>query len=343
MSSGVDNKRGEASKSSSSLTGRVHRTAQDLQRTIENLSVDGIMDGVAGEAVGSGYRGNATHAAHRQAGSANKREEERRKFTRAMHAALKRLDDINNRIGELDNEIAQHQRNIGVIDRMIEELQANGELEVNEDGTLKNDEYERLRKEYEKRTGKKLDPNDPEALMIALQEQRRWEEDQLERKGRERKGLEEDKRQLESELEHTAEIADKKERLAAKGKIMSKAREDTREAAISDSEDQLQKDEAREALGLSVDKHASLDGEEDTAETVKRASFSTAGFKPMAGGPKLGGTSVAKMTDPDGTNRLSLAETFNDASEGNDQAPEQPVGPDPVRIAIAPEQPSNLG
>ena len=92
--------------------GRVHRTAEDLQRTIENLSVDGIMDGVAGEAVGSGYRGNATHAAHRQAGSASKREEERRKFTRAMVRAMKELDRLNAEIdglnGKIDGILAKH-------------------------------------------------------------------------------------------------------------------------------------------------------------------------------------------------------------------------------------------
>lgn len=342
MSSGVDNKSGEAGKNSSGLTGRVHRTAQDLQRTIENLSVDGIMDGVAGEAVGSGYRGNATHAAHRQTGSAAKREEERRKFTRAMHAALKRLDDINNRIGELDNEIAQHQRNIGVIDRMIQELQANGELEVNEDGTLKNDEYERLRKEYEERTGKKLDPNDPEALMIALQEQRRWEQKQLDWKENERKGLEEEKNELEDKLDQTAQIVDREQRIEQTGKALKEAKEDTREAAISDFDKQVRKDEAREALGLSVEKHASLDGEQETAETVTRASFKPAGFKPMTGAPELRATSVAKSADPQEAYSPSLKEPFRLAAEGNGQAPE-PVGPEPIRIAIAPENPSNPG
>ncbi|WP_416899477.1 MAG: hypothetical protein ACMVY4_07140 [Minwuia sp.] len=333
---------GDRKNSDGSLTGRVHRTAQDLQRTIENLSVDGIMDGVAGEAVGSGYRGNATHAAHRQTGSANKRDEERRKFTRAMHAALKRLDDINNRIGELDNEIAQHQRNIGVIDRMIEELQANGELEVNEDGTLKNDEYQRQREAYEKRTGKKLDPNDPEALMIALQEQRRWEQRQLDWKQNERKGLEEEKNQLEDKLDRTAQIVDREERVDRTGEVLKEAKKDTREAAISDFDNQERKDEAREALGLSVTKQASLDGEQDTSETVKRASFKPAGFKPMTGGPELWATSIAKSADPDGAKPPSLAEPFKMAAEGDGQAPEPP-NPEPIRIANAPDQPSNLG
>lgn len=103
---------GDRKSSDGSLTGRVHRTAQDLQRTIENLSVDGIMDGVEDEAVGSGYRGNATHAAHRQAGSASKREEERRKFTRAMVRAMKELDHLNAEIdglnGKIDGILANH-------------------------------------------------------------------------------------------------------------------------------------------------------------------------------------------------------------------------------------------
>lgn len=333
---------GDRKSNDGSLTGRVHRTAQDLQRIIGNLSVDGIMDGVAGEAVGSGYRGNATHAAHRQAGSANKRDEERRKFTRAMHAALKRLDDINNRIGELDNEIAQHQRNIGVIDRMIEELQANGELEANEDGTLRNDEYERLRKEYEKRTGKKLDPNDPEALMIALQEQRRWEEDQLERKGRERKGLEEEKSQLEDKLDQADQIVNREQRIEQKGRVMNEADEDTREATISDSKDQVKKDEASEALGLDVETQSNFDQAGQYGQSVKQVSFKSAGFEPMAGGPELGGTSVSKWIAPDGTSPLSLTEPFTRAAEGNGDIP-KPVGPEPIRIATAPEQPSNLG
>jgi len=343
MSRGIDNKDSGAFKSSSELVGRVHRTARDLERTIENLSVDHLMDGVAGGAVGSGLRGGATlQVANSYGGGAQKREEERRKFTRAMHAALRRMEEIDLRLGELDREISQHKANISVIDRMIEEIQANGELEVNDDGTLKNDEYERLRKQYEKRTGKKLDPNDSDAMLIALMEQREWEKDQLDRKGRERDELEQEKDDLEASLEKTSHIVDRDERIEKTGEVLKQAKADTREAAITDMDEQVRKDEAREALDLDVETQRDFDQSGQTGEIVERAAFKPAGFKPKLGGLSDRPTSIAKLTDKDAVDAAPLKPSFTAAAKG-DGAEVAPATLGPVRLTSAPETPSNVG
>lgn len=107
MSGGVENKSGGAGKNSGGLTGKVHRNAKDLERLIENLSVDGMMDGVEGGVVGSGLRGGSTLATTMgPGGNATKRDEERRKFTRAMYRAMKEYERLSAEIAELDAKIA---------------------------------------------------------------------------------------------------------------------------------------------------------------------------------------------------------------------------------------------
>ena len=160
---------GDRKSSDGSLTGRVHRTTQDLQRTIENLSVDGIMDGVAGEAVGSGYRGNATLMAHSQAGagsdSRKEREERQKELRRAIQAAIGRMDA---RIADIDarrGDIADMLEGVGEV---IDTINDDKGVELDDEGNLKNKAAERALREYEKRTGTKVDRTDPDAVLEAM-------------------------------------------------------------------------------------------------------------------------------------------------------------------------------
>lgn len=160
---------GDRKSSDGSLTGRVHRTAQDLQRTIENLSVDGIMDGVAGEAVGSGYRGNATLMAHSHAGagsdSRKEREERQKELRRAIQAAIGRMDA---RIADIDarrGDIADMLEGIGEV---IDTINDDKGVELDDEGNLKNKAAEKALREYEKRTGTKVDRTDPDAVLEAM-------------------------------------------------------------------------------------------------------------------------------------------------------------------------------
>lgn len=331
-------------QSSSDFVSKVHRITADLERLIHNLSVDGMMDDVADDSVGAGLRGSASLISRNQSGGAiaKKKEEERKRFVRAVHAALRRLDEINDRLAELDQEIGQHKENINVIDQMIDELQANGELEVNEDGSLKSDEYERQRKAYEKRTGKKLDPNDPDAMIIALMEQRAWEENQLNRKSRERNELEDEKEELETKLDQTSQIVDRDERIRETGKVLNEEQADTREAAITDMEKQVRKDEARESLGLDVETQSDFDQSGQNGDAVDRVAFKPSGFKPTLGGLSTRPTSIAKLSGEEGVAGPKLSIPFKAAAIGDGSSPE-PATMEPIQIAASPDASSNMG
>lgn len=160
---------GDRNNSDGSLTGRVHRTAQDLQRTIENLSVDGIMDGVAGEAVGSGYRGNATLMAHSHAGagsdSRREREERQKELRRAIQAAIGRMDARIAGIDARRRDIADMLDGVGEV---IDTINDDKGVELDDEGNLKNKAAEKALREYEKRTGTKVDRTDPDAVLEAM-------------------------------------------------------------------------------------------------------------------------------------------------------------------------------
>lgn len=168
MSRGIDNKDSGAFKSSSKLVGKVHRTARDLERTIENLSVDHLMDNVAGGAVGSGFRGSATlQSAISGAGGQRKKDERKREaaLRRAINDALERMDQQLAAIDLRRGEIAEMLQ--GAED-VIETINNGEAVELDDDGTLKNKAAEKALKEFEKRTGKKVDRNDPDAVLEAL-------------------------------------------------------------------------------------------------------------------------------------------------------------------------------
>lgn len=95
-------------QSSSDFVSKVHRTTADLERLIHNLSVDGMMDDVAADTVGAGLRGNASMIARNQSGGAiaRKKEEERKRFVRAMYRAISEYERLSAEIAALDEKIA---------------------------------------------------------------------------------------------------------------------------------------------------------------------------------------------------------------------------------------------
>ena len=90
------------------------------------------------------------------------------KERRARRAARDVTDQIiMQQIVDLDRKIAEMDRRIDHLSDYI----ARGEVEVGEDGKLTDDEAERALREYEERTGRKIDRNDSQAVLDALHQQ----------------------------------------------------------------------------------------------------------------------------------------------------------------------------
>ncbi len=127
------------------------------------------MDGVAGEAVGSGYRGNATLMAHSQAGagsdSQKEREKRQKELRRAIQAAIGRMDA---RIADIDARRGDIADMLKGTEQVINAINDGQGVELDEDGNLNNEAAEKALREHEKRTGKKVDRTDPDAVREAL-------------------------------------------------------------------------------------------------------------------------------------------------------------------------------
>lgn len=331
MSGGVENKSGRASKNSDELTGKVHRNAKDLERLIENLSVDGMMDGVKGGVVGSGLRGGSTLATTMgPGGNATKRDEERRKFTRAMVRAMKDLEELFDRRDQLNNEIAEHKQNIDTAQDIIDDINAGEDIEVNADGTLKNEEYERLRREYEKRTGKKLDPNNTELLLQAMLEQQAYDRNQLATKRDELDKTNQKIVEAEPEVRKLVE-AGRTEELKA---VVSSMDDAVIKGVISDLDDQQHKTEVREAVGLQAENIARLaidDQAGSSAAAFKFENMLNDDARPPFDPARP--TSAAKAFDEHSGGGPALAGNFNTAADGS-----EPTGNPPApEVAAAPD------
>lgn len=143
----------------SACVGQVHQDAEILHKTLLNRSMD-ANDGV----IGSGYRAiNQSESKNVQLSEQNKKDREA--LSKAARNTQKILDqqlaDIDRRLGEIEDMRAGIKRQIAAIE--------NGEgVELDEYGSLKDKDAEKSLQEYEKRTGKKVDRNDPEAVHKAL-------------------------------------------------------------------------------------------------------------------------------------------------------------------------------
>lgn len=110
-------------------------------------------------------------------GNTAEREAQRKKDDKSRADAMDRAQLLLERMrAQLDLELEQielRRDEIGEMRAGIEDVFANG-YEVGEDGKITNEQAEKALKEYEERTGTKVDRNDETAVLAALHAQ--WEE-----------------------------------------------------------------------------------------------------------------------------------------------------------------------
>ncbi len=118
--------------------------------------------------------GDLSHKSHIAVGSGpdagknaalTSKENERRKKESSDHLIFMILMD---RLNQLQEKIAWLSDEILVAEDILTRIQNGEKFEVGPDGSLKDKGAERLVQEYEKRTGQKVDRNDPDALYDAI-------------------------------------------------------------------------------------------------------------------------------------------------------------------------------
>lgn len=98
------------------------------------------------------------------------REEDRKKKDQQLSVLkearkiLERIAQIDQQIDELQEERSELVSKIDIAQSALDKLERGENLELNADGELANQDYEDIIKEYERRTGKKVDRTDSESL-----------------------------------------------------------------------------------------------------------------------------------------------------------------------------------
>lgn len=158
---------------------------------------------------------------------------EKVRIQQALQQYLKALDDrieeLNNLINPLRIEVAQNNRKLSEFEEDLKAINQfrqaydNGEdIEVNSDGTLRHKRWEKLLKQYEERTGEKIDRKDSSSIFKALvQEQEKIEENkinlknendkkiiELEKLEKEQKNLLDEKKRVEEKISVAVEKDD---------------------------------------------------------------------------------------------------------------------------------------
>lgn len=133
----------------------------------ENANAAGII-ATANGAVRSAFEGR----------EAERERERRRQLSDAALRAAERIAEIDRQLAGLYEErdriledIRDTQRRMDALRDGVRQIEENGDLERNEDGTLRNRALEAQLRAYERRTGRPVDRNDPETLLLALREQ----------------------------------------------------------------------------------------------------------------------------------------------------------------------------
>jgi len=132
-------------------------------------------------------------------------------FDKAMRTALAQALKIQ----RLEQEIEQHKHNLEIADQFIEELENGKAPELDADGSLKDKERERLLREYEKRTGETVDRTNIDALLLAMREQRKHEQQQLDYKEAEVENIKSKSPETAAAIETIIETMDGDEELTA--------------------------------------------------------------------------------------------------------------------------------
>lgn len=97
----------------------------------------------------------------------------------AARLAQQKRDDTARFIAMLDTleataaQLADIRQDLDTIDEFLNDL-ADGEIERNADGSLANERYEEILREYEERTGQQVDRNDVDAIRTAARNQQEW-------------------------------------------------------------------------------------------------------------------------------------------------------------------------
>ncbi len=179
------------------------------------------------------------------------KEDEKKSKERALKQSL---EAINERLAELGRQIKQHERNIKVADDFIKDLENGEKPELDSDGSLKNKERERLLKEYEQRTGKKVDRTNADILLQVAREQREYERQQLEIKSKKRDDLKEKLESAQEQYKEIKKVPDPAQCIEALKTLTKSLDDDTRNGLVTELNDQTAKNEARMVMGKSTEK-----------------------------------------------------------------------------------------
>ena len=138
----------------------------------------------------------------------DKREGDRKR--QELIEAIRRLDEINRRLADLYEEregilqdMRETQERIDMLTGAIGQIEEDGDVERNPDGSISDPNIEARLRDYERRTGQRVDRHDPEILLLALRAQLAHESGEMgrheERKRDVDRQIEETRREFENE------------------------------------------------------------------------------------------------------------------------------------------------
>ena len=111
------------------------------------------------------------------------------------------LDKVNQRIGEIDERLAEIEDMTEGINGAVEQADKDGKFALNDEGdALANERAEAALRDYEERTGRKIDRTEYDAVLAALQAQRKHLTEEAATLTDERQGLDEYRVELEGNI-----------------------------------------------------------------------------------------------------------------------------------------------
>ena len=114
---------------------------------------------------------------------------------------IKQIGEIQQQIDKLNDEIGEHSRRAKLMEQFMEELRE-GKVKLDENGYPVNPQYAALAKEFEQRSKRKFDADDPE-LVIIMEGMKVGENRAIEIKGQERQDKIEEQEKYIDRLEQT--------------------------------------------------------------------------------------------------------------------------------------------
>lgn len=183
------------------------RRAKDAE---DAQAFDSFQRQLSGAAADAGEMTQAAGAARENGPDSEKEREKKRQ--RELFEAARRLAEIENRLELLHNERAQIlddirdiQQNLNILGEAFRQIEEDGDLQRDEDGNIRDPAIEAQLRAYERRTGRSVDRQDPEALLVALDAQIRHNNAELDRRNDRVRDIDaeiDDLRREQDELEH---------------------------------------------------------------------------------------------------------------------------------------------